>query len=76
MTSGQLPWREGVIAYPGKLGGELSDEDGYQAARLAAINAIAQIKDATGELSRVTCIVRVEGYVHAAPGYRGHPQRP
>ena len=74
ITSGQLPWRDGVMAYAGKLGVELTDDDGYQAARLCALNAMAQIKAAAGELSRVQRIVRLEGYVHAGPGYRGHPQ--
>lgn len=74
MTSGQLPFRDGKIAYAGKLGAELSDDDGYQAARLCAINAIAQIKAAVGELSRVTQIVRLEGNVHSAPGFQGQPQ--
>ena len=74
VTSGQLPWRDGVMAYAGKLGVELNDDDGYQAARLCALNAMAQIKAAGGELSRVQRIVRLEGYVHAGPGYRGHPQ--
>ena len=43
-TSGQLPWRDGEIAFAGKLGAEVSDEDGYQAARQCALNAIAQLK--------------------------------
>ena len=54
ITSGQLPWRDGVMAYAGKLGADLTVEEGYEAARLAALNAIAQLKDAVGELSRVT----------------------
>jgi len=74
MTSGQLPWRDGAMAYAGKLGVDLRDDEGYQAARLCAINAIAQLKAAAGELSRIRRIVRVEGYVHCGPGYRGHPQ--
>lgn len=74
VTSGQLPWRGEQMYYEGKLGVDLSDEQGYQAARLCAINAIAQLKAAAGELSRVQQIVRVEGYVHCGPGYRGHPQ--
>ncbi len=74
MTSGQLPWRGGEMAYAGKLGGELSVDEGYQAARLCAINAIAQLRAATGDLSRVRQIVRLEGNVHSAPGFRGHPQ--
>ena len=73
-TSGQLPWRDGEIAYAGKLGTELSEADGYQAARLCCINAIAQLKAATGDLEKIRQIVRIEGYVHAGTGFRGHPQ--
>ena len=73
-TSGQLPWRDGEIAFAGKLGAEVSDEDGYQAARQCALNAIAQLKAASGDLEKVRKIVRIEGYVHCAEGFRGHPQ--
>ena len=73
-TSGQLPLRDGEIAYAGKLGDELTEEEGYQAARQCALNAIAQLKAAAGDLDRVTRIVKVDGYVHTAPGFRGHPQ--
>ncbi len=73
-TSGQLPWRDGEIAYTGKLGTELSEADGYQAARLCCINTIAQLKAATGDLEKIQKIVRIEGYVHAGAGFRGHPQ--
>lgn len=73
-TSGQLPWHEGEIAYTGKLGTELSIDDGYQAARLCCINAIAQLKTATDNLEKIRQIVRIEGYVHAGPGFREHPQ--
>ena len=50
LTSGQLPWRDGKLAFTGKLGSELTVEQGYQAARQCAINAIAQLKAATGDL--------------------------
>ena len=73
-TSGQLPFRDGEIAYAGKLGAEISEEDGYQAARQATLNALAQIKSATGDLDKVRKIVRIEGYVHSAEDFRGHPQ--
>ena len=73
-TSGQLPFRDGEIAFAGKLGAKVSDEDGYQAARQAALNALAQIKSATGDLDKVQKIVRIEGYIHCSEGYRGHPQ--
>ncbi len=73
-TSGQLPFRDGLIAYEGKVGSELSEEDGYQAARQCALNAIAQLKAATGNLDEIQKIVRIEGYVHCAEGFRSHPQ--
>jgi len=60
---------------PGRLGAEVSVEDGYAAARLAGLNAIAQLHAATdGDLSRVVRIVRLEGYVHCASGFRDHPR--
>ena len=73
-TSGQLPFRDGQIVYEGKLGAELSEDDGYQAARQCALNAIAQLKAACGNLDKIQKFIRIEGYVHCADGFRGHPQ--
>jgi enamine deaminase RidA (YjgF/YER057c/UK114 family) len=74
MTSGQLPFVAGQIQYPGKCGDDVTVEDGYQAARLCAINAIAQLKAAAGTLSHITKILRLEGNVHSSPGFQGQPQ--
>jgi enamine deaminase RidA (YjgF/YER057c/UK114 family) len=74
VTSFQLPWREGELAYTGKLGGDLTTEDGYQAARLCALNGIAQLKAAVGELSEVRQIARVEGHVGCTPEFTEIPQ--
>ena len=74
ITSGQLPWKGGKLLYAGKLGTELSIEQGYEAARQCAINALAQLQSALGDLDKVRRIVRVEGYVHCGPGFRQHPQ--
>ena len=74
MTSGQLPWLNGEIQYAGKCGSDLSVEDGYEAARLCAINAIAQLKAASGDLSKISKILRLEGNVHSAAGFQGQPQ--
>jgi len=73
VTSFQLPWREGELAYTGKLGAELTTEEGYAAARLCALNGIAQLKDAAGELSRIRRIVRVEGHVGCAADFTEIP---
>jgi enamine deaminase RidA (YjgF/YER057c/UK114 family) len=74
ITSGQLPWIGKQMAFVGKLGAELHEVDGQNAARLCVLNALAQIKACVGDLDKVTRIVRVEGNVHSAPGFHGQPQ--
>jgi enamine deaminase RidA (YjgF/YER057c/UK114 family) len=75
VTSGQLPWRGATLAWRGRLGAELTVAEGAEAARLAAINAIAQLHHAAGgDLERVRRIVRLEGNVHCVPGFRDHPK--
>lgn len=73
MTSGQFPKRGGELAYRGRIGAELSEEQAYDACRLAALNCIAQMKEAVGSLSRIRRVVRLEGTVQVAPGFRNHP---
>jgi enamine deaminase RidA (YjgF/YER057c/UK114 family) len=74
VTSGQLPWVGPRLLYTGKLGAGLTVQQGYEAARVCALNALAQLKAALGDLDRVRQIVRLEGYVHCGPGFREHPQ--
>jgi enamine deaminase RidA (YjgF/YER057c/UK114 family) len=73
-TSGQLPWIDGDLKFKGKIGRELSAEQGYQACRLSTLNAIAQLKAALGDLERVKRIVRIEGVLNVAPGFTATPQ--
>ncbi|MFH1918680.1 MAG: RidA family protein [Planctomycetota bacterium] len=72
--SGQLPWVDGKMRYAGHVGSDLTDKEGYEAAKLCALNALAQIKAELGSLDRLETIVRVEGHVNSAPGWTGHPQ--
>lgn len=74
VTSGQLPWRDGEMCHPGRLGAEVTVEQGYAAARIATLNGIAQMLQASGDLERIARIVRVEGNVHCVAGFVGHPQ--
>jgi enamine deaminase RidA (YjgF/YER057c/UK114 family) len=70
VTSGQLPWRDGrTLLFKGSVGRELTPERGYDACQLATLNAIAQLKDAVGDLERVRRVVRLEGSVNVAPGH-------
>ena len=73
ITSGQLPLIGKELMFKGKLGTDLHEEEGANAARLCALNALAQIKACIGSLDRVTRIVRVEGYVQSAEGFTKQP---
>jgi enamine deaminase RidA (YjgF/YER057c/UK114 family) len=74
MTSGNLPWRDGKLVYRGRIGREISAEDGYNSCELSCLNAIAQIKDAVGELSKVKRIVRLEGTMWVDESFKDHPK--
>lgn len=72
-TSGQLPWIAGDLKYKGKIGRDLTPEEGYEACKLSALNGIAQLKAALGDLEKVKRIVRLEGTLNVAPGFTGMP---
>jgi len=71
IISGQLPLENGKLTdrYKGKLGKDVFNETGQQAARLAAINVLAQAQVALGDLDRVRRVVRLGGFINATPGF-------
>lgn len=72
--SGHLPMREGKVQYTGKLGRDLGVEDGYQAARVAALNCLASLKSEVGDLDKVRRVVKVVGFVNSAEGFTDQPK--
>jgi enamine deaminase RidA (YjgF/YER057c/UK114 family) len=74
VVSGQLPLKDGKVAVAGKLGAEVDVSQGQQAARLCAINIIAQAKAALRDLDRIVQLLRLNGFVNAAPGFVDHPK--
>ena len=68
-ASGQTPIVDGELLYQGKLGRDLGIEEGYEAARLAAIRVIAELKSVVGDLDRIERIVKVTGYVNSVRPY-------
>ena len=72
--SGQVTMADGGLQYVGTVGKELSLEDGKAAARLCAINALAQLRAAAGDLDRVKRCVRLGVFVNAVPGFAQHPE--
>jgi enamine deaminase RidA (YjgF/YER057c/UK114 family) len=65
---------EDVLPQVGKVGGSLSIEDGYRSARLMAINHLAMAKAVLGDLDRITRVIRLLGFVNAAPGFKDAPK--
>jgi enamine deaminase RidA (YjgF/YER057c/UK114 family) len=73
--SGQLPLLDGVLRYPGRLGETLTTEEGAAAARLCALNLLAQLRAACdGDLDRVGGVVRLGGFVACTPEFSQQPQ--
>lgn len=72
-VSGQIsrsPTGEEVV---GKLGDDLGIPEGQRAAELCALNILAQVKAAVGDLDRVVRVVRLNGFVNSAPDFTDHP---
>jgi enamine deaminase RidA (YjgF/YER057c/UK114 family) len=72
--SGVLPMQNGQLVYSGKLGRDLTVEQGMQAAKTAVLNALAIAKQELGTLDRITRVVKVVGHVASAEGFTDQPQ--
>lgn len=73
--SGQVTLGSSGLEYVGIVGKDFTTAEGQAAARLCAVNVIAQLKAAlNGDLDRVTRCVKVTGFVNAVPGYAEHPE--
>lgn len=72
-TSGQIPTRDGKLTVTGQVGLDLNEDQAYEAARTAALNALSAIQSVVGSLDRVKQVVRVNGYVNSADGFTDQP---
>lgn len=71
--SGVLPFRDGRLAWEGKLGRELTVEQGYEAAQVALLNALAVARQELGTLDRIKRVVKLVGHVASAEGFVQQP---
>jgi enamine deaminase RidA (YjgF/YER057c/UK114 family) len=71
-TAGQVPMQSGKLAQTGKVGGEVTPEEGKALARICALNALAAVHSLVG-IDSVTRVVKVVGFVASAPGFHGQP---
>ena len=75
VVSGQVPLRDGRIAYTGKIGAALGIEDGQASARLCFVIVLAQLSSACGgDLDRVTRVLRLGGFIASPPEFTQHAQ--
>ena len=73
--AGQVPRAaDGSLPYKGKVGRELTEKQGYEAARLCALNCLAQIKAALGSLEQVKRVAQVRGFVNCVEGFSNQPE--
>ncbi len=73
-VSGQLPLEQGNLVYKGALEDVVDIEDGQQAARLCAVNLLAQAQSALGNLDRIEQLVKMTGFINAAADFTDHPK--
>ncbi|HET9617972.1 MAG TPA: RidA family protein [Pseudolabrys sp.] len=75
IVSGQLCFGpDGKLVAKGQLGGAVSMEDGVKAARACAVNLLAQVKAAVGDLDKVVRVIRLGGFINSAVGYGDGPK--
>lgn len=73
-TSGQVPMVKGELKYKGKIGQDLDEAQGYEAAKVCALNCLAAVKSVAGSLDNIEKIVKVVGFVNSAPGFTMQPK--
>ncbi len=74
-TAGQVPLKDGKFQYQGIVGADVTVDDAIEAAKICAINIIAQVKAACdGDLDRVKRVVKLVGFVNGIPGFTDQPK--
>ena len=73
-VSGQLPVVEGDVKYKGIINKDVSVEEGYEAAKICAINALGVVKKIAGSLDNIEKIVQVQGFVNSTNDFTEQPQ--
>ena len=72
-TSGQLPIVAGELKFKGKVGVDITKEQGYEAAKICALNALSAVKGIVGNLDQIKQVVKVVGFVNSAPRFTEQP---
>ena len=73
-VAGQITFWDGTLKYRGKVGADVSVEDGIAAARICGLNILAQAQAALGNLDRVVRVIKLGGFVSAPADFTDHPK--
>lgn len=73
-TSGQIPLKNGELQSKGKVGKDITLEEGYEAAKICAINCLSAVKSMIKDLDKIEKIVKVTGFVSSGEGFNQQPQ--
>jgi enamine deaminase RidA (YjgF/YER057c/UK114 family) len=73
-TSGAGCFEKGKPKYQGRVGAEVTLEEGYDAARITALNLLSIIKSKIGDLERVERVIKMLGFVNSAPDFKRQPE--
>jgi enamine deaminase RidA (YjgF/YER057c/UK114 family) len=73
-VAGQVPIVDGNVLHPGRLGDDVSIDQGYEGSRRAALQALSALREALGAFDRLHRIVQVTVYIAATPGFTDHPK--
>ncbi len=74
LTAGQLPMVDGKLFKEGKLGQEISEEEGIKLAEICALNCLSVIKSEIGDLDKIERIVKLAVFVNSANGFTAQPK--
>ena len=73
-TSGQVPIQKGELKFAGKIGKDLTLEEGQKAAELCVLNALSAIKGIVGDLKKIERIIKVTVFVNSTNGFTDQPK--
>ena len=73
-VAGQVPFWNGEIKFSGVVGQNVSVDDAIEAARICALNILAQTKAAIGDLDRIAQVIKLGGFVNGAPNFTDQPK--
>jgi enamine deaminase RidA (YjgF/YER057c/UK114 family) len=74
MTSGQVPVVKGELKFAGKVGKDLTEEEGQKAAQICALNCLAAIKSVIGSLDSIEEVIKLTVFVNSAEGLTSQPK--